>query len=80
MRGGVGDHPQLEPCEILWLLDGPSAVGDVAKAVLPVPQADETLGGQPLEQRGASRPVKQRFGLRRRGDKEGEVQQAEFLE
>ena len=70
---GVGDHAQLEAGDIFHGVDGPLAVGEVAKAELEISQADDVLVGQLgvqlLTQRAVDHGIRF-FGV---GKHEGEV-------
>ena len=73
------DHADLQARQVFSLGDGLFAVGDVAKAQLPVGQAHQVLGLELVEQLLAEGAIGHGIGFLRRGKQEGEVVNAEFL-
>ena len=76
----VGDDADLQAVEVFGPGDGPLAVGDVAKAEVPVAERHQAFLGQAGDEGLAERAVEQGIGLRERADGERKVDQPELLD
>ncbi|MNS76152.1 hypothetical protein D3C72_1096900 [compost metagenome] len=76
----VGNDADLQPGQVFRLGNGVLGVGDVAKAQVPETQRNQAFFGQLGDQGSAQRAIQQRVGLAEVGDREGQVNQPEFLD